>query len=204
MSKWRWCYSIVSNAVVILYVFALARFIHGILWLGEFRFFPRWDLIIVIVAFFLAFFEVHRYVLQNKFDLYVHRTMLLIASLLVLALGCVTISSNRHYDEELLVLILALTVVSVFTIVSMMRRKAPSPAAMIVFPLLCITLIGIVVEEWGLYVLALWGIILAAYAFFRMLPRRFKVVVGIMPLVMFAGIIGLGFLVYLLSGVPPW
>ena len=197
MSKWRWCYSTVSNAVVILYVFALALWVVGVVSGVVLNDIPGG---VTFIPFFLAFFEIHRHVLQGKFDFYVHRFALLTASLCVLALwgveNAAVFSGGISYAAAFA--IFAAMAVAAFTVVTrMQKRVAPSPVAMIIFPFLCVSLAIMVIMKWYYYwsVVITWGVLLAAYALFRPRGRGLKGVVYFMPFIMFAGILGLGFLV---------
>ena len=86
-----------------------------------------------------------------------------------------------------------------------MARKgaAPSPVAMIVLPVLYLSLAAALVMPKNLwipvFVVVLWSITLAVYAFFRSRREKFEEIVGALPFFMFVGLFNLGFLVLLAS-----
>ena len=203
MSKWKWCYSIIFNAAVILYTIALAW------WVCEtagVRGYVHWGIVFVTAPFFLALFEVHRYALPNKLDLFIYRTMLLIASLCVILLGYrATAVAFADFDLRGAVFSIFTTIaVLVFTVVTVARKGvSPSPVAMIVLPVLYLSLAAALVmakSPWiPVFVAVLWSITLAVYAFFSSRREKFEAIVGAMPFVMFVGLFILGFLVLLAS-----
>ena len=203
MYKWKWCncYSVITNAFVLFYVIIL-------IWMTKIALKEGlWELIF-IVPFFLAFFEVYRFVLQNKIDFYIHRVALLLASLCVFAPGykitTLVFSGDAPLAQSIrlgVVAVVSAVIVFVFTAITISRKRpSTDSSAMVIFSILCITLLAMAVPGWRLYVLLAWSLILTAYTILRSRRTDFEVV-GAMPCIMFVGMFCFWFLLLLSFGL---